>query len=54
MFVGRLMVHLDEPLPFPDGQLYKIGVMTLLMDEALSALPPVPGTYWRGVSLSGC
>jgi len=51
--LGRLMVHLDEPLPFPEGQLYKIGVMTLLMDEALSALPPVPGTYWRGVSLSG-
>ncbi|GEM_PF-4827109 len=51
--LARLMVHLDEPLPFPEGQLYRIGVMTLFMDEALSALPPVPGTYWRGVSLSG-
>jgi len=51
--LARLMVHLDESLPFPEGQLYRIGVMTLLMDKALSALPPVPGTYWRGVSLSG-
>jgi len=27
--------------------------MTLLMDEALEALPPKPGPYWRGVSLAG-
>ncbi len=51
--LGRLIVHPDGLLPFTGGQLYKIGIMTLLMDEALSALPPVPGTYWRGVSLSG-
>ncbi len=52
-FLGRSMMHLDEPIPFTADQLYKIGIMVLVMDEALAALKPKPGAYWRGVSLSG-
>ena len=51
--LGRIMAHPEEAMPFTDAQLFRAGLFVLLMDEAIAALEPTPGYYWRGVDLKG-
>jgi len=40
-------------LPLTESGLYRVGLLIHLMDEALSRLPPVAGTFRRGIDPSG-